>query len=47
MYHPYTAQQQQAQQGCQTFGDSAYQQNYQSQLQTAGKYLLFLSVLIL
>ncbi|GFG28560.1 hypothetical protein Cfor_11692, partial [Coptotermes formosanus] len=37
MYHPYTAQQQQAQQGCQTFGDSAYQQNYQSQLQTAGE----------
>jgi hypothetical protein len=41
MYHPYTAQQQQqhAQQGCQTFDENEYQQNYPSQLQTAGKYL--------
>ena len=50
MYHPYTTQQQQQQahQACQrTFGDNEYQQNYPSQLHTAGKHFLFLPMYVL
>jgi hypothetical protein len=38
LYHPYTAQQQQGQQGCQhNFSENEYQQTCPSQLQTPGK----------